>query len=265
MFSILKRRKIKRIAGNIEARPSRVSILIDEQLFSILRPLNVMLTLSLSAKYKLKDNTISVNSVFYNIFSFVSLLFITVSVHYFFLSQFLTSDTSDTLSAVIFIGYTVNSVACDIGSLAFLYTNYKHRKNNMLLVLKIQNAFKNLKIDARRQIKTNWALVVALNFYYFCFDVYFSNLVQRFRIWDVLNIHLFMGFDLNVIYVSVLLNLLSHMTEEWIKEVNRSGLCGELDNKAYWMRMFNVFLDVMEAYQMIVKCFQNLVSYMVIS
>lgn len=258
MFSILKRRKIKTIADNIEARPAAIT-LIDEQLHSILRPLSIMLNLIFCAKYKIKSNVISVNSTCYSVFSLLFFLFGMTLVHFFFVNGTLFGSV-DTLSFFALMYYTVDAVTSDIGSLAFFYGNYKHRKSSVLLVLTIQNALKSLNVDARKYIKINWVLVVALNLFYIVFHVYFLGLVQNFRFSDIFNNLLFLNFDLNVIYLCMLLDLLSYIVEMWIQDVSRSGLSGEFNDDAYWIKMFNVFMDVFDAYQLIIKHFKYLVS-----
>lgn len=259
MFSILKTRKIKTSVGDIEARPSIVTNFIDEQLHSILRPLNFTLTLVFCAKYNIRNNALSVNSIFYSFISLLSVLSIMGLAQYFFHSQE-TFRRTDVLSELIFIGYMVDTIATNMGSLTILYTNYKNRQNNVLLILTIQNAFKILKIKARKFVKINWAIVVALNCYYLCFNVYFAYIIHQFRIWDILDTYLFLSFDLNVIYVSVLLDLLSHIVEMWIKDINSSGLFGVSDDEAYWITKFDVFMDILEVYQLIEKLLKNLVS-----
>lgn len=257
MFSIRRRPKKSKVTF-IQVEPSSTTV-INRQLETILKPLNIMQNLILSQKYKIQDDVITPNSIFYRCLSLLS-VFMTTSVCIYSIRSSYTSKPRGALSLIILISYMFSNFIDGVGYWLNFFTNVKNRQNNVFLFLKLQNAFKFFKIDGIYYAFVNWTIVVAVIGFYIFFVWFFWLSIEGFDAADILVTGFFIIFDLNILYASRLLNLLSCCLEMWVKNVNSLGYSDEVDNETYWIRIFNVFLDVLDAYQLIQKTFQTLVS-----
>lgn len=256
MSRILNRHKRSTIVDNFQPNDMEV---IDENLQSMLKPLNMMQALILCAKYKIRDDVVTVNSIQYSVLSLIGLFIVAITCVY-GASLDLSSETKADVTVFDILHYVVSNGLCFIGYLLNYYTNFKYRYDNALLLLKTQNANNILKFDSKKYIRINWAAVVAMNCFYIFWMFYYSILFLQFRWWDMMTSYFEILFDINVIYASRLLNLLTHYLIVWVKNVKSSGFLGEMDNENYWSKIFNAFLEVFDVYQLLEKTFHVLVS-----
>lgn len=217
-----------------------------------------MQSLFLCSKYKIRDNIVTANETYSCVFSCAVGLFIIIFSHLYSLFQDSTFGirVKGMLSFLIYLGAIGNMVCCVTGFILNYYTSWLHRHDNVFLLLKIQNAFKNLQIDSRK-FKS---LVVALNCYHYFWLGYFCCIFEAFRWWDIINSYVAILFDVNCIYMTRLLHLLTQYLKEWMKLLNRPGSIEESDDEAYSIRVFNVFMDILDAYQLLKKTYEVLVS-----
>lgn len=257
MYSTRKRPKRSKVTF-VQVETSD-SVVIDKQLQSILKPLNFMQTFVFSDKYKIKANVVTPNGIRHSFLSLFGFLIVTF-IHVYSFTQNCNFDLKNTLIFVIWLGYVIDVLTDGIGYFLNYYTNIKNRQNNVLLVLKLQNAYKILKIDGRKHVQKNWASIAVVIWFYIIYDCVFWYTVLNFNVVDLLITNLYITFDINIIYASRLLNLLSCFLEMWIKTVNGLGYSEEFDDETNWIKIFDVFMNVFEAYQLIEETFKSFVS-----
>lgn len=257
MFSVIKRLKKYTVTVKIDMEPPDKTKMIDKNLQSMLRPLNMTQDIFLCAKYKIRDGIISANTSRYGLVSFVG-LFIVIFSHLHTLWFDLTLGFTGRLGRFVKVGYTTYAVFIVLGFLMHYYLNMKHRHTCVELLIKLQNAHKIIKIDAKEYAKTNWVIVVALNCVFFVWLTVFYSTLQV-QLSQVIKIYFTIIFDFNLIYVARLLKLFRICLEAWIKNVNNSGHIWEPENE-HWIRIFNAFMDILEAYQLLEKTLGALVS-----
>lgn len=256
MFSFLKRsRKSKVLKLGIE-RHNDTNV-IDKDLQSILKPLNLMQALFLSPKYKIRDDVIIKTNL--NLYSLVIIVAISIT-HLYCFSKDLSLMNLTIFSFALKISSVLNAFKVFFGVLLNFYINCYHRDDNVRFILKLQNAFRILKIDSSKFIKNNWFAILFLNCFYFLWLMSYSHQSGFFRWWKIITLFSVMLFDFNVLHASRLLSLLRRLLQTWIEEVNSSGYIRESDNEANWIRRFNVFMDILKAYRLFDKTFKVLVS-----
>lgn len=258
MFSFTKRTKRSKVTF-IQVEPSDTTIVINKQLQSILKPINILHTFLSSNKYKIRDNVITPNSFRDCFLSLIPVLII-ISCSIYSLKLTYTTFPSGTLNLVIRTSYTISVVSDGIVSCLNYLANVKNRQNNVLLISKLLNPGMLFKINGKKHLIINWASIVTVICFYILFDLYFWYSIEGLNVVDIIITTYFITFDLNLIYVTRLLNLLSCYLESWIQDVKSFGYTAEVDNEIYWIKMFDVFSDVLEAYKLIQKTFEKLVS-----
>lgn len=150
MFSIFKRLQKVQVTNKTRRRQSVETHLIDKDLQSILKPLNLIQALFLCAKYKIRDDIVTANNICYSIVSFVIFLIINCTYAYSF-SKILFLSAVKQYSQMIKFGFYTKFVSSLIGSFLNYYTNVSHRRDNVLLISKIQRAQSILKTETRNR------------------------------------------------------------------------------------------------------------------
>lgn len=235
------------------------SNVVDKQLQYILKPFNVIQAFLFSNKYKIRDNVISANSFRECFVTLFGVLFATSSYVY-ALTRSATLTRTITLDFVISVSYLTTAAIDSIGCWLNYCTNVKNRQNNVLLVLKLQRASKFSSIECRKHVVVNSTVIAVLISFYILFVFLFWYYLRGFQVVDIINTYFFITFDLNVIYAARLLNLLSCHLEIWIKEVSRTEFDENLNSEVYWSRIYDSFMNVFGAYQLIGKSFKCFVS-----
>lgn len=231
---------------------------IDKDLQLMLKPLNVIQALFLCAKYKIRDSIIITNNVHRNLWSIASMLILT-AFHFhsvYFNIKFKHPKQLSTFIQSLFLalGFVVG-----LKMVLNYYLTMKHRHENVMLLLKLQNVHRNIQIDGRKYTKANFAAVVALNCFYF-FWMLLQCCAFKLYWWEYITIYSLLLLDINVLYAARILNLLRRHLEIWIKKVNGSGNDGDSESETFWVKMFNSFVDCFDAYQLLKKIFEVIVS-----
>lgn len=148
---------------------------------------------------------------------------------------------------------TITSVVLNcFGVLFNNYTHIKQKKNNILMIIKIQNAQRALKMNPmkfRSLITCNRIFVVGLNLYYFAIVVYYlSYLYSVFDVFITFFEYFACCFDINLLYAIVMMKLLADCLENWIADVKKTRLDTDLLTDMNLNTKFDIFMETFEAY-----------------
>lgn len=250
----------------IEIRPTMPysEVLIDNKvekyLQSVLRPLNLIQAFFLCSKYTIRDNFITSNSYLYNFIGlFSTLIFRSIGLYNMFSNQWYDSKLFIYWSSIcdfVFysMGYFLNN-----------YTNITQGDNNVLLVLKIQQICRVLKINGknlRNMVIYNWISVISLNSFLIFLILYINYTVcPHIKIIHIMATFVTMSFDMNIVYALLVMKLLTKTLGIWIEDVRSSANREDSERESYWKTMFNVYLNIQEAYNLIEETFRPLVSF----
>lgn len=230
---------------------------VDKPLQSALQPLNLMQRLFICAKYSIRDNFIVSNTNTYNyvglscalIFRFILLYSLITSINQ-------------------MIGITSLLSLCDIDDFIFFsigfiinyYSNIVQCNNNVFLILKVQHVIRNLKIDIKVMkafVVSNWCYIIALNCVFISSNAYYCMFHVVGNGWDHLSSYTSITFDVNIVYASFILSLLRRLVTAWIKEIESNGAC---NTDCYWNAMFDLYVNILEAYKFLRITFRLQVS-----
>lgn len=229
---------------------------IDKELQSVLRPLSLIETLLISSKYKIQNDKITTHNKCYNVVSFIALLFKLILIVYTARQAFLQYGKTDLLG----FGIMYETMYNFIGWCLNYYNNIIHGPSTIVLILKIQNIQRNLKIDGKKYIRSNWCWFIFMSCFYITYNIIYYIV---YRIKDVslcLTLFLFISFDFNVIYAMIILKILCECVKVWTKDLRRAEHLRGSEYEFYWKNMFKVFMEIFEAYQLLQKTVQKMVS-----
>ncbi|PZC77056.1 hypothetical protein B5X24_HaOG200705 [Helicoverpa armigera] len=234
--------------------------IIEEDLQSLLKPFNLMTALWIGKKYTIRDNFITFNSNVYNYIGItLCVAFLIARVSYRLIVEGIDLDsfafsllrTNAMLDLIIFL----------FGILLTYSTNIIHSYHNILLVLNVQNALRILKInrkDLRRLTVYNWTTIACIWAFFFVPHVFYSMGTKRFDIFENLGILFKISFDVNMMYIIFLVNLLEKILHEWIRNFEKSMF--KTSDELYWKKMLYLYLNVQESYQIVETVFRTHVS-----
>ncbi|PZC77061.1 hypothetical protein B5X24_HaOG200710 [Helicoverpa armigera] len=230
--------------------------IIDKDLQSLLRPLNLMYILFGCAKYKIHDNKISPNSVIYNTISSITAIFIFCISFYFMIGTF-----SLNFNGYIYInhlGKIYTYILLIVGCLSDLYTNIFQKSNYISFVMNIQNIYRSLNISGifRSYIFPNWVSVIALNCFHFTWMFYTFYAFQSLDHSFVFASYYCIVFDMNIVYAIRIMRLINKSLKYWLEDVEMSG---RFVTESYWNKMFETYIEILKTYQIIESTFQRTV------
>lgn len=177
---------------------------LDKDLQSILKPLNFMQYLFFHSMYKISNDVISTNSFGYNILSVLGTA-IVAALLAFTSSNILVPSTKATYDLTI---RRIDIVWYPIGCISNCLINMKLRRSNILLVHKIQNVRRKLKIRDKKDVKSNWIIVICLNTFYLFYTAYFHYMFPKITVLFHICVYLLICFDWNIIYATRILKVI---------------------------------------------------------
>lgn len=234
--------------------------IIVEDFQSMLRPLNLMQNIFFCAKYRIRNNFITKNSYCYK---YLPILLCLAYITYLacLIYSFIYLLHFDVLFLSIALSIFYQFFSCFLGYLLNIISNTIHKKNNILLVLKIQDVYTRLKIN-RKDIKYlvifNWAAVVTLNVLYIIEKTDFDPEITIYRVINVLFTYTNVLFELNVVYTVFFVKLLRKVLNVWVEET-KTPRSEDLQSVCHWNSMFKVYTNILEAYQLFQETFRLLV------
>ncbi|KAH9640144.1 hypothetical protein HF086_018386 [Spodoptera exigua] len=221
---------------------------VDKEFQSALRPLALMQRLFICAKFSIRDNFIASNTATYNYIGLSCALIFRSFMLYYLIS---------TINQMI--GITSLLSLCDIDDFIFFsvgfiinyYSNIIQCNNNVFLILKLQNVIRSLQIDVKVMkffVITNWCYIIALNCVFILSNTYYCMFHVVGNAWDHLSSFTSITFDINIVYASFILSLLRRLVISWIEEFQSNG---DSNNECYWNAMFDLYVNILEAYKLL--------------
>lgn len=229
---------------------------------------NLPLNLLLFSKYNLRINHISPNGKTYNIFAFcVMLLMNALYIYRTFILEISNKNLTFLESGLfqifaIFYGTTVMS-----GFMMMFILDLVHRDNNVLLILKIQTIHRSIDFskDIQCYIGRNWISTVAIICANIITNAVFYGSFEMLDIGVILDLVsdiMWVAVDINYVIVIRIIILLKKYLDKWIKMVLITN--AEYDNDERSRKLFRMYQNILEAYNLYTKIFHVLVSPLVI-
>nr|XP_049701653.1 uncharacterized protein LOC126055630 [Helicoverpa armigera] len=242
---------------------------IEDDLQSMLRPLNFMQNILLYAKYSIRNNHIYCNTYFYNCFSLLS-WFIYRCFSLIHLISVIKSAASgkkgwgEHSTRYFIFASVVDYVIFVIGDLTRAFLNITQSQHNVSLILKIQHVLEALQINKfklKYYVIFNWSFIIFINS---CFIVFFCFFVYTFddvSVFDIFAGYISINHDTNIMFTIFFLKLMTKMLRVWIKKVENSRNLDNLVGNEDWNILFDVFANIQEAYTIVDKSCRLMITY----
>ncbi|XP_063897712.1 uncharacterized protein LOC135118775 [Helicoverpa armigera] len=231
---------------------------IEKDLQSLLKPLNIMYSVFICAKYSIRDNFITSNNFLYNFTGvFTTGLFLCISVY-----RICSTLSSKRIEYVIFEWNTIfNFMSYSLGLIMNYIINIRFSDKNIQLVVKVQSVLRVLKMnrkDLTCLLVYNWSGVLAINALIVGSIAYMMYIFfPHVDILDVIYFYSTIVFDVNIMYSLFVTNFSRKALCSWINDVLQSGD----DSDFYWNRIFNVYLNMLDIYTTLEVVFQYSVRF----
>ena len=235
---------------------------VGKELQSALKPINMMQAVFFCAKYKIRGNMITKNSIFYNIMSVLSTFTFTCCC-YFFTLGFSFSDDVTGFQYIQHWARIYVYLVLVTGNLLNCWNNIIQQNNNIVFIKKIQAVFTNLNINDhfKRFICSNWMNVLIVNFYHFAWMIFSYFVIDFMGFGFTFTNQIWITLDVNILYATRIMKLLTKPLKSWVKNVKMSGLVEISEIDGYWETMFEVYLEILEAYKLFGIVFDQLVHF----
>ncbi|PZC77072.1 hypothetical protein B5X24_HaOG200722 [Helicoverpa armigera] len=250
------------MAINIEDISTQNNV-VEKEVLSLFKPFRMMHALFVTAKYKIKDDVISANTLLYTCMSgFTSIV---ILVFYFF-------SIFQTAFVFKWEGLNLAKQVCNIfiyaiylmGSMMNFCSDIINKDFNVLLVYKIQSICETLKIKGKSLknfIMINWIYVITLNVYHMWWIVFFSYAFSSsYLYYEVVTNYFYIIFDMNVLYGMRVMKIIRQPLQIWLEEVRNLNSVIDEDYEYFWNKMFKIYEETLETYQIFAKIFRSVVS-----
>ncbi|KAF9412170.1 hypothetical protein HW555_009243 [Spodoptera exigua] len=168
-----------------------------------------------------------------------------------------------------FVMNVYDYVLFSIGGFVNFFINIQQKYNNVLYVLKIQNVHKILKLDEtcfKRSIIYSWVCVIAINCFHICWTLIYYFCFNDIDILNTLAAYANIRFDVNLIYATWCLRLMTESLKFWTYGLQNSAYTNDaLDNKHWYNTMFGCYVDITENFQIVEKTFQHVYTLLTFS
>lgn len=242
-----------------KSAPSEVLLdnTITKQFQRMLLPLNIIQYAYFDPKFRIKDDFIMSNSRFEIAFTVVGNL---ILILIFFCRIFEVVDVKTTYVIAASLDFVVRV----IGYVIKIFVNIQQSSNSVLLILKIQSihikqnskaySYKNMMIS-------NWIYIIIIYIVFvICSIVYALKVDLHLTEIENIIIFLFLDFDVSVIYAFRIITCIRKELVLWTTEVIYYSSKNGNENFDYWMKMYTIYLDILDAFNTYKKVFQTTVS-----
>lgn len=260
------KRKLKENVEIFDSHETNSSIsnnTLEKDLKSAVIPMHIMLIVFFCAKYTIWNHKITPNSIQYSIFSILATLTI-LGICFYFMIGFSFTEHLTGFKYFQYLNKLYVFILLFIGTSLNCSINLIHRRSNVVLVLKIQNVFRNLKINEvfKGFICNNWICVIFLNGFHITWVFYSSYNYELNVISYGISImsYFFVSFDMTLLYAAKMMKLLTKSLNNWIKNVKMAKCIDNFENERYWNKMFEIYMEIMDIYEYIEKTIQQMVT-----
>lgn len=230
----------------MKVRPNNANTEIPENLLNrelqlALKPFNLMQGALAASRYQIKNSFIIKNSFRYDVGSFFGSLIL--------LSLFTYSKFKQPTGYI----KIMHIIVFWSGIIINWYSNFKEKHNNVLIVIKMQKICRSLKFDVndlRRFIFHNWlcSFVDIISFILLSSD--FILVIGFAYIFHVMIIFCYALFDANMLYSASVITFLCISLKHWLENLQKLVYSEKQIQDRDWDRMFEVYIDILEVYQL---------------
>lgn len=230
---------------------------IDQDVQSLIFPLNLMQILVLNPKYRIKNNFISPNNCFNkSILLCATLTFLSAYV-YRVLEISLDSNLRryGTVSFLYFASYFDFIFYCT-GFIMNFTINLSKTKKMVILILTFQEVHKLINNDYsfKWSVRKTWIYVTLIFVFYITIFLFMC-----FAPWHIVfNLVALISLDSNLIYFIVMIKVLTEKAKLWnVKIMNLpKNYCNDMHSKG----LFDVYVGILKCYKILKNVFQQPVS-----
>lgn len=235
---------------------------VEKDIQAILRPLNVITIMFLTAKYQIRDNFITPNTFMYHSCTFLATV-LCVSV-FFLRAYFIVYDEKQAFDVVRYWYNVTDFIMYFFGYMWNISTNISSTHINVDLVLRLQCAYKLLNIS-QNEIKNitffNWACTTCLLTSYIIKAILCWNYNLMASIYDLIIVLIVICFDYCILYLSRLLHLVQTSTKVLIEKIRFSENSEEMLVESYYSTMFEAYDEILKVYDIIEESFKGQVRF----
>lgn len=217
---------------------------VDKDIQAMLLPLNLMKTIVLSPKYRIRNDVITPNDIF-NKFLLICGTVFSMFI-YFYRIIHIFDDAAQTY---------VYLVIQDVGTFTDFFFNFSgffmnflivliHSKNYVTMVLTIQNVhrFANDEVRTNIFIRNNWIGITIFLFGFSLFFFYQYFTYPNLPFYILANVLALIGYDSDMIYAIILMKLLEDKVVQW----NHRILFDQIETCP--KKSFTVYLEILKSF-----------------
>lgn len=239
--------------------------LLEKEFQRMLFPLNLMQTVLLQPKYRILNGFVTPVGLREYFICLLGVIFVFLAN----IAKWLTYRYFEADLASVNALLSFDTVFYSLTSLSLLVVNLAQSKNNVLLVLKMQEAYK--LFDGHNSLKKtqnfNWMAILITTSTCALFLAINYNRDLR-QILFVMSLYYFDG---NIVFAIQIMKFLEQEIKMWLNALNRYYItCSEpnhnrltkyfLETEQQETRLFTAFLAIMEAFKLFKSIFQYSVS-----
>ncbi|PZC77078.1 hypothetical protein B5X24_HaOG200728 [Helicoverpa armigera] len=249
-----RRTRIQQNNNNIFQVEMLLNNYVDEDIQSMLLPLNMLHFIRLCPKFIIRDNFITPNSSKFNSVFFIAtivwLFALFYDIHTEFWEELVNFNITDSVSFSVFFSS---------GLIVNLSLSVFRTRDYVSFVLKFQNVHRFLNNESDFKVFTfiNWFIVILFVI------IYGGFVIILILITDTLTIQLFcafvlLSFDADIIYIIRFMKLLKDKFNLWNEQALQVRNMRDGNKEEYCQKLYQAYIDIMECYRLI-KTFSRLV------
>ncbi|KAF9800096.1 hypothetical protein SFRURICE_016973 [Spodoptera frugiperda] len=230
---------------------------IDKELQRILRPLNFILKLFGTPKYRIQNGrNIPIDK------KSLTIWFLTVIIASVYCSVCSVNNRRSKYNMLNFVNVTYDFFLC-FGYTISLIGELSNRQNNCSIIILFHKIHRSIKFSKEIQTLVVWIWFHTFTtvFYGFIVVVILHIIYTDMLLIGVICDSAYMTFDLNLVYAISILMLLNKYMDEWVKSVLMFNEEQEDGDNMDCQHLLETYLDIMKAYNLYKKIFRILVLY----
>lgn len=241
---------------------------LDKQFQAMMLPLNICYYIYLSPKYLILDNFITPNNSVMNLMNILSCLSMSMVYAYRIVTwSFGGIELNSSISFAMMIDWCFFSIGFVINSIS----NIANSEKNVRMLVKLHTIY-SIKRDKnliKWNTRLNWIYFIGVVTFYVTIIIYSLYVYGLSLALEIIHTFILMYFDLNVVYDIRLITIIRHELESWVSAVN-SDHGNYLDSStneesrsadSNWIKMFDVYTHILEAYKIYTEVVQSVVGH----
>nr|QZH55060.1 gustatory receptor 27 [Achelura yunnanensis] len=242
---------------NIQSNEVLLKNILSDNFQKMLFPFNVIEKMFFLSKCKIQNNFVTPNRFMDNV---ISLIFVsTVSLlHVVSLISHLVSNNAQTVTLIV-VAF-INLLLYCTGFFLHFICKVVNTNVNVEFLLKLQHIYhclyktetciKSAVLKSRLQV---YFLVIS-NFVAIFWAMYFelANYI------DIIIVFVLLHFDVDMIYASMMIQMIEQFTMRWLEMLD------SIEENNDWNKLFEVYLDLLQAYELFKKIFKLSILFYVI-